>query len=158
MRELRFGVAAGRRIDAVSPRLSVQGSYSYAAVQRVLGVPNNRSNGTVEAGFLATRKLSLRGSLSWQRTHGGLRAGLGPPPEAGHPWGEILTEDLFIQHDRLLRDNSLHAGAGAAFSLPRVDVFTSYVHYLRGSNSHAGLAFTAGVSWPFEWKRGRSNP
>lgn len=150
LREARFGLAVGRRLDGVSPRLSLQGSYSYAVVQRVLDIPNNRSNAGLETAFMASRKTSLRGLVTWQRTHGGLRAGSAPPPEVGYPWGEILTEELFVQHDRLLRDNNLRVGAGAAFSLPRVEIFGSFIHYLRGSDSHAGRVFTVGVSWPFE--------
>jgi hypothetical protein len=150
LREIRLGLAAGRRLDVVSPKLSVQGSYSYAFVQRVLDVPNNRSNATFEGAVLATRKLSVRGFLTWQRTHGGLRAGLGPPPASGYPWGEIVSLDLFTQHDRLLRDSSLHAGAGASYAFPRLDLFGSYVEYVSGTNTHAGRAFTLGVSWPFE--------
>jgi hypothetical protein len=155
LREARLGVAVGRRLDAVSSRLSVQGSYSYAVVQRVLDVPNNRSNGTFEGAFHATRKVSMRGFLTWQRTHGGLRA-IGQPPANGYPWGEIVSEPLFANHDRLLRDNNLHVGSGAAFSLPRFDVFGSYIRYLRGTNSHAGNVFTAGVSYPFEWQPRRA--
>lgn len=156
--EARFGFAIGRRLDGVSPRLSVQGSYSYAVVKRVLNIPNNRSNGMFEGAFLATRKLSVRSYLSWQRTHGGLRAGLEQPPDDGFPWGEIVTADLFSQHDRLLRDNNLHLGAAAALSLSRIELFASYVHYTRGTNSHAGNALTAGASWPFEWRRSAAKP
>jgi hypothetical protein len=154
--EARIGIAVGRRLDAISPRLSVQGQYTYAFVQRVLDIPNNRSNVTLEASVLATRKLSPRGFVSWQRTHGGLSAGLGPPPPEGFPWGEIATLDLFQQHDRLLRDNSMHVGAAASYSLPGVDVFGSYIEYVSGTNSHAGRAFTMGLSWPFELHAGRT--
>jgi hypothetical protein len=46
-----------------------------------------------------------------------------PPPEPdGYPWGEITTAELFAQHDRILRDNSLHAGFDASYSLPNVDL------------------------------------
>ena len=151
LREARLGVAAGRRLDALSPRLSVQSSYSYTFVEQVLDVPNNRSNVAVEAAFLATRKLSIRGTAVWQVTHGGLRAGAGPPPADGYPWGDILTAEAFAQHDRLLQDNYTHVGTGASWSLARVDVFGSWVHFMRGTNSHKGNAFTVGVSYPFEW-------
>ena len=158
LKEARLGLAVGRRLDAVSPRLSVQANYSYAIVQRVLDIPNNRSNATIEGAVLATRKLSARGSVSWQRTHGGLRAGSGPPPAQGYPWGEVATLDLFTQHDRLLRDNSFHAGASASYALPRLDLFGSYVEYLSGTDTHAGRVFTAGISWPFEIHRRRTKP
>lgn len=138
LKEIRVGVAAGRRLDAISPRLAIQGRYNYAFVEKVLKVPNNRSNGAVEASFLLTRRLATRAVLSWQRTHGGLRA------------AEFTTPELFEQFDRLLRDNSVHAGGGVSYSLPRIDLFVSYIHYLSGTDTHAGRAITAGLSWPFE--------
>jgi hypothetical protein len=154
LKEVRLGVAVGQRLDALTPRLSVQGSYSYAIVQKVVDVPNNRSNVVVDGGFAVTRRLSIRGGLSWQRTHGGLRPGTGPPPVPnGYPWGEITTADLFAQHDRILRDNSLHAGFGASYSLQNVDLFTSYLAFVSGTSTHAGRAFTLGISWPFELGR-----
>jgi hypothetical protein len=148
LREARVGVAAGRRLDAISPRLSVQGTYSYAFVQPVVDVEHNRSNVSLEGAVLATRKLSLRGTALWQRTHGGLRA-----PSPGSPTGDVVTQELASQHDRLMRDNYLRVGAAAAWSLPSVDVFGAWVHYLSGTSTHTGNAFTIGVSYPFEWHR-----
>src|SRR5262245_39320435 len=84
-REVRLAINAGYRLDAISPRLSVQGGYSYAFVERVIDVPNNRSNATFDATYLLTRKLAAQGSLSWQRTHGGLRFGSGPGSELVFP-------------------------------------------------------------------------
>ncbi|MEO5898342.1 MAG: hypothetical protein ABIS06_21855 [Vicinamibacterales bacterium] len=146
--ELRFGVAAGQRLEAVSLRLSIDGSYSYAIVQRVEDVPNNRSNIALGVAFAITEALGLKGSLLWQRTHGGLRTA-GPPPDAGYPWGEITTAELFSQHDRLLRDDSFHAAFSFSYSLRNLDLFGSYIEYVNGSNTHGGRAFTGGVSWPF---------
>jgi hypothetical protein len=152
---MRVGVDAGRRLDALSSKLSVEGRYSYAIVQRVLDIPNNRSNATLGAALSVTDAFAVKGLLSWQRTHGGLRT-MGPPPRdlIGYPWGEIVTADLFSQHDRLLRDNSLHAGVSASYSLRQFDIFGSYIGFLSGSDTHAGRAFTAGVSWPFVRTRG----
>jgi len=39
---------------------------------------------------------------------------------------------------------------GVTVSLPRVDVFASYVTYVSGTDTHEGYAINAGVSWPFE--------
>lgn len=144
--EARIGVAAGRRLDPISPRLSVQGSYSYAFVEPVIDISHNRSNVSTEAAFRATRQVSVRGSALWQRTHGGLRA-----PSPGHPLGDFLTDTLISQHDRLMRDNYVRLGAGAAWSLPNFDVFGGWVHFLSGANTHTGNAFTVGLSYPFEW-------
>jgi hypothetical protein len=138
LNELRIGVDAGRRLDAISDRLSVSGRYSYAMVEKVLDLPNNRSNISVEADFLTTRKLVTRFGLSWQRSHGGLRS------------SEIVTEEQYSQYDRLIKDNYFHVTGGLSYSLPKVDVFGSYVHYAAGTDTHVGYAITAGLSIPFE--------
>ena len=151
LRELRIAADAGIRLDAISPRLGVQGRYSYAFVEEVLDVPSNRSNATVEAVFGMTDTLSVRGAVMRQVTHGGLRAGVLPPtPPDGVPWGEITTPELFREHDRLLRDNNWRVGLGLSYSLARADLFLSYVGFVTGSDTHAGRAFTAGLSVPFE--------
>jgi hypothetical protein len=151
LKEMRLALDAGQRLDAISPRLFVQGRYSHAFVERVLDIPNNRSNATVEGGFLITRRLAARGLLSWQHVHGGLR--LGSPDSALPPPGEVNTPERLSEHDRLLRDNNLRVGGGIAYSMRQMDVFASYVEFVRGTDSHAGREFTAGVSWPFEISR-----
>ena len=149
LKELRIAVDAGQRLDVISPRLSVQGRYSYAFVEQVLDdVPINRSNVALEGGFQFTRRLSGRAVLTWQRVHGGLR--LGSEPDPFPPPGEVNTPERMFEHDRLLRDNNFRIGGGVAYSLDKVDVFFSYFELLQGNDSHGGRAITAGVSWPFE--------
>ncbi len=151
LREVRAAIDVGQRLSAFSPRLAVLARYSFAFVERVLDVPNNRSNVSAEVRFAVTERLSVEGTVSRQVTHGGLRAGVLPPggPD-GIPWGEITTPELFREHDRLLRDNYWHAGAGVSYAFSRADVFVSYVEFIAGSDTHAGRALTAGVSLPFE--------
>jgi hypothetical protein len=152
LKEVRLAVDAGKRLDMISRRLSVQGRYSYAIVERVLDVPNNRSNINLEPGYEVTRKLFVRALLTWQRVHGGLR--LGAPGTALLPPGDINTPERLIQSDRLRRANYFHVGTGASYSLPHVDLFASYIAYANGTDTHAGRAFTVGASWPFEWHPG----
>ncbi len=158
LKELRLGVDAGQRLGAISPKLSVQARYSYAVVERALDIRHNRSTVAGEAGYVVTRRLSARGFVSWQHTHGGLRFG-SHTPGAALPWpGEVDTPERLFQHDRLLKDNNWRAGAGVAYSLPQFDVFGSYVDYVAGTDSHAGHVFTVGVSWPFEVDRPSKQP
>ncbi len=151
LKELRFAVDAGQRLDSISPRLSVQGRYSYAVVERALDIAHNRSNATGEAAYLITRRLSARGFISWQHTYGGLQFGA-HAPGAALPWpGEVnITPERLFQHDRLLKDNNWRLGSGVAYSAPQIDLFASYIHYLKGTDAHAGHVVTVGVSWPFE--------
>jgi hypothetical protein len=75
LKEFRLAIDAGQRLDVISPRLSVQGRYSYSFVERAIDIPNNRSNVSIKSTYLLTRKLAAQGSLYWQRTHG---CALGP--------------------------------------------------------------------------------
>lgn len=142
LREWQFAVDAGHRLDVISRRLAVDGRYAYAIVQRVLDIPNNRSNASAGVRWAFSRRVSARGMLSWQRTHGGLRM-----PQDVAPYPERIPE-----HDRLLQDNYLHIGASVGFSIsPSLDVFASATRYISGTNSHAGHVFTVGFSVPFEF-------
>ena len=151
LKEVRIGVDAGQRLDVISPNLFVEGRYSYAFVERVIDIPNNRSNASVEGTYLLLkRKLAARGIASWQRTHGGLLFGSPPPASLQFP-GEVNTPERLLEHDRILRDNYFHAGGGLSYSFPRMDVFVSYIAFVSGTDTHAGRALTLGVSWPFEF-------
>lgn len=149
LKELRLAIDAGQRLDVISSRLSVQGSYSYAFVEQVIDVTSNRSNAAVETTYLLTRKLAVQGSVLWQRTHGGLRFGAGPESSLVFP-GEVNTPERLFQHDRLLRDNHMRIGGGASYSFSRMDVFGSYTRFVRGTDSHTGGSLTFGISWPFQ--------
>jgi hypothetical protein len=144
LKELKVGVESGQRLDVIHPGLSVQASYLYTMVPRVLDIPNNRSNGSLE-GAWAFRRVSLRGILAWQRTHGGLRF----PAEVNVPGApERLTE-----FHRMLRDNYLHAGAGLSFSRGAWDVSASVLATARGSNSHDIHVFSLTIGRLFEINR-----
>lgn len=154
LREIRIALDAGLRLDRITPNLAVQGRYSYAFVERVLSIPNNRSNAGAELNYLLfKRKLAARGFALWQVTHGGLRFGSLPPATLVFP-GEVNTPELLFQHDRLLRDNNFRTGGGLSYSFRPMDVFAAYTAYVSGTDTHAGGAFTIGLSWPFELVRG----
>ena len=153
--EIALAVAAGQRLDAISPRLSVQARYAYAFVERVLDISTNRSNFAFETAYQISRRFAARGLLAWQWTHGGLRAG-GPTLPDLQPPGEINSPERFKQHDRLLRNNYFHAGAGISYSLSLLDFYASYIEFVNGTDTHTGRAFTVGVSWPFELAASRN--
>jgi hypothetical protein len=149
---VRFALDAGQRLDMITPRLAVSGGYAYELVERVLGIPNNRSTASVGASYLVRRRLSAHGEVIWQRTHGGLRVGA-PLPFDLSPPGDVNTPERLAQHDRMLRDNNMRAGGGVTYELPRFDVFVSYLAFVSGTDTHAGRAVNAGITWPFEIHR-----
>ena len=142
LKEVRFTMDAGRQLDFITPRLAVSARYGYAIVQKVEDsagnvVGNNRSNGSIEGSFMINRRLSARAAWAWQVSHGGIRS-------------TEFNDDNFLLFDRTLRDNYQHVGTGVSYSFPRVDVFFAYIAYIAGTDTHAGRAFTIGMSLPFQ--------
>lgn len=154
LRELQLGLSVARTLEEISPRLDIAASYGYAVVEKAaVAIPNNRSNVSLGFGFLLTTKLQVTGATRWQRTHGGLRMGSFTGP-LRLP-GEVDTVDRIVEHDRLLRDNYVHLEGGLTYSIAAVDVSASYLHYLSGTDTHAGRALTFGATWFFGAISGR---
>jgi hypothetical protein len=148
LRELQLALAASRTLAALSPRLSLEARYGYAIVEKAeVAVPNNRSNAALGISCVLTPKLSLDGGARWQRTHGGLRMGsvTGPLPLPG----DVDTLARRLEHDRLLRDNHVHLEGALSYSVGAVDLSGSYLHYLSGTDTHAGRAMTVTATWFF---------
>ena len=138
---LRLAIDSGVRLDAISPRLSVSGRYSYAFVERVLDFPNDRSNANLSVGYLFTRRLAASMDFYWQRSHGGLTT----------DEFFVASNEVFLQFDRLLKDNSFHMGGSVAYSLTMFDVFANYIAFVSGTDTHLGRSITVGVGWPFQF-------
>jgi len=137
--ELRLAVDAGVRVDALSPRFSISGRYSYAFVEEVLDLNLDRSNAYLSFNYLFTPKLFAGLSFYWQYTHGGLRS------------SEFETDEQWMEFDRIIKDNSFHIGGMVSYSFSRLDVFFSYVEFVDGEDTHLGRSFTIGFSAPFEF-------
>jgi hypothetical protein len=138
LNELRLAVDAGARIDAVSPRFSVSGRYSYAFVEEVLDLSLDRSNAYISFDYLFSLKFSAGLQFYWQRTHGGLTS------------SEILTDEEWSEYDRIIKDNSFHVGGVVSYSFSRLDAFLSYIEFVDGEDTHVGRAVTIGFSIPFQ--------
>jgi hypothetical protein len=148
LREAQIGLTAGLRLARLLPDATLQAGFAYAFVEKVLDVPNDRSNAFVEIGYAPLRRLYLHLDGRWQWTHGGLRTGYlsgdpFPPP------GEINTPDRVAEHDRLLRDDHFRVEGGVSYSFDAFDVFASYVGYVRGTDTHTGRAITTGLTYYF---------
>ena len=148
LRELQVGLAAGFRLAGLLPEAALQASYTYAFVERPLGITNDRTNGALQLGYAASRRLFLHFETSWQTTRGGLRFGsvTGDP---FYPPGEVDTPERLAEHDRLLRDDFVRLSGGLSYSLGSFDVFATYLAYVAGTDTHAGHAFTAGLTYYF---------
>lgn len=145
LKEFRVGTFVGQGFDRPFNGVSVEAGYGYSFVERVLDVPNNRSNGSMMVGFALPRGWSTRFITLWQRTHGGLRF----PVEVNVP---ALPERLTEFH-RMLRDNSLRIGAGVTYSRGGWDFSTSMLFTARGSNAHDIHVFSVTAGRLFEFGR-----
>ena len=150
LQEAQVGVMVGSRLVRFLPKMSVQGAYTYAFVEKALNtIKIDRSNGFFDVGYPLKRSLFLRGSAVWQHTHGGLRAG----SVSGDPFpfpGELNTPERFEQRDRLLRTHYWQMAGGLAYSTGAVDYFASVNKYIWGRDAHNGYALTFGTTWYFD--------
>ena len=151
LKQYLVGVSMGRRLDPILEAGFAQLRYSYAFVEKVLGVPHDRSNLDLEVGYFLTQSLGISAIGSYQKTHGGLDL---PIPGTQQSAAFRLTP-YAVHHDQLARSDYLNVGGVVSYALTgTVDVFASYQSTVWGRNIHAvqpGLAF--GLNWGFSPKR-----
>lgn len=134
------GVYAGRLLNPVLPRTFVQGMYSYSVSEKIAGISLNRSNTELTVGHFITPTLSANFLWRGQWMHGGLN------------FSDLYqsSSEVFLQGDRITRQNYHHLGGGAGLTLTEsVSANFSYVKFVSGRNAHMGQAIFAGVSWSF---------
>jgi len=147
LKQYLVGVSVGRRLDPILEAGFAQLRYSYAFVEKVLGVSHDRSNVDLELGYFLTQSLGVSALGSYQKTHGGLDLPVPGTPEAA----AFRRTPYFVHHDQLARSDYLNLGGVVSYALTgTVDVFASYQSTVWGRNIHAvqpGLA--VGMSWGF---------
>lgn len=148
LREFQIGLGAAFHVARILPKATLQAGYAYSFVEKILGIPNDRSNGYFELSYALTRRLYVRADARWQRTHGGLRLG-SPSGDPFLPPGEVNTPELLAEHDRLLRDNHWRVGGGLSYSVGVFDVFAGFSKYVSGTDTHDGQAYTVGLTYYF---------
>ena len=146
LRELRLGLSAGRRLNPILPRAFFQTRYSYAVVERHLGVRPNRSIVSSEFTYFMTKRLSLSALETLQLTHSGLNFPQDFPSRADERW---------IRHAQISKINFLDLGFGAGLAITKsVELFGAALTDAWGENGHAlnrGLVF--GINWNFRTRR-----
>lgn len=147
LHEYRVGASFGRRLDPVLPNAYFQARYSYAFVERALGIAPNHSDTDFQFGYFLTPRFSLLGLGSWLHTHSGLEFD-------STLFHGGLPDIQFLHHNQIGRTSLLDVGGGAGFSLSRsLDMSVSVTHSIRGTNGHLhAVAVAAGLSWSFRTK------
>ncbi len=146
LREYRFGVNLGRRLDPILPRAFFQTRYTYAVVERKLGIRPNRSRVESQFGYFLTSRLRVSALELLQITHSGLDFPRDFPSRKDERWR---------RHAQITRLNFLNLGIGAGFALTKsVEFFGSWGTDVWGQNGHAlNRAVSFGVNWNFRTRR-----
>jgi hypothetical protein len=147
--EAQAGIAAGRIFDPAGLPFYVTGQYSYAFVEKVFSVSNDRSNADLTVGTFLAPTFSVHGFVSWQNTHGGLTSDFVLNFD-----NKILYPALYRAHDGLIRDNFWRGGIGASYALTEsTGVSASIARVLGGTNTHFGYLYNLSVSRSFQGSR-----
>jgi hypothetical protein len=143
-REFHLGINFGRRLDPVLPKAYFQGRYSYAFVERVLGISPNRSDVEFQLGYFLTPRFSLLALGQWMHSYSGVIF----PIELFHGG---LSGEQWAHHDQIGKSSLLDVGGGAAFAVKRsLDMFVAVARTLEGRNGHLhDSVVTVGVSRTF---------
>jgi len=138
LREAQVGAYVG----AARARFYVQGRYSYAVPERVVGRRRTRSNIDAEVGWLARPRIRVFAFQLRQISHDGVEI---------HPGFRGLTDEERHHHDQLGRSRTVDVGGGVAVALtPSMDLVCGALTTLTGANTHAAqYALTVGASWSF---------
>jgi hypothetical protein len=143
-REYHFGTNFGRRLDPLIPKAYVQAQYSYAFVERVLGIAPNRSNVEFQLGYFLTRRLSLLATGHGMYTHSGVELNF-------NLFHAGLPNDQWIHHDQIAKASLFDFGGGSSFAVtPSWQMFLTVARSIEGRNGHLHAAVaTVGVSRSF---------
>jgi hypothetical protein len=128
LHEYLLGSSFGARLDRVLAGSYVELTYSYAFVERLLGIHHDRSNAFLELGYFLTPSLSMRGIATGLYTHGGVNgvaADRLPPPE------------IFLHHDQIGHESGISVGGGLSYVLTgSTEVYVSYLTQVQGRGGH----------------------
>jgi hypothetical protein len=148
LREYLLGVNFGGRLDRVLPGAYLQTHYSYAFVERVLGIHHDRSNGALEVGYFVTPSLGTRFLASGYYTHGGLSL---RSPADFHCATSVCNagDPIFLHHDQIEHSSAISLGGGLSYALTgSVDVYATYLRTVLG---HGGHKIDQGINFGFAW-------
>ena len=147
LREYRGGVNLGRRLDPALPKAFIQGRYAFGFSQEVAHIAPKRSYGEFQFGYFLTRRLSLQGAAVWTYSHNGNDNDYNLFPDN-------LTDEEWLNHDRISRAKLLDLGANVGYSFSRsTSVVVGVGHSVWGANTHLrSLVVTVGFVKAFATK------
>ena len=130
LHEYHLGTNVGRRLNPFLPKGYVQASYSYAFVERIVGIAPNRSDVEFQVGYFLKPRFSLSGTGHWMHTHSGVDL-LSGVPNGG------LTDEQWPHHDQIAKARLFDLDGGAALAVnPSLQILVSVARSLTGVNGH----------------------
>jgi hypothetical protein len=153
VREYRGGVNLGRRLDPILPKAFVQGRYAFGFSQEVAKIALKRSYAEVQLGYFLTRRFSLQGATVLAYSHNGNENDYDLFPTN-------LTDEQWLNHDRISRAKLLDLGANVAYSVNRsTSVIVGVGRSLWGANTHLrGIVVSVGVVKAFSTRLASEAP
>ncbi len=141
LHEYLLGSSFGARLDRLLPGSYAELTYSYAFVERLMGIHHDRSDAFLEVGYFVTPSLSVRGIGAGHYTHGGVAF---ESPQTTSP-------ELFPIHDQIDHDSGINAGGGLSYTLTgATTVYASYLTQVQGRGGHRIKdSFSFGVGYSF---------
>ena len=148
-REYRVGVNIGRRLNPILPKAFVQAQYAFGFSPVIAAnLAPKRSYGELQLGYLLNRRISIQGSAVLTWSHNGV-------DDDYYLFPNNLTEEEYLNHDRLARGKLLDASGSIAYQVNRsTNVFLSVGHSFYGTNGHLRyLVTTVGFTRAFSTRR-----
>jgi hypothetical protein len=148
--EALIGVFMGLRLVELLPSATVQAGYTYAFVEKAIDeISVNRSDVFVDFGYVVSRRLYVRAAWLWEHTHGGKRIG----SISGDPFfppGELDDgPGWFVESNRFRQVRYMQLTGGLAYDAGPVDLYGTFTKYVRGTDTHNGYVWGAGVTFYF---------
>jgi hypothetical protein len=144
-KEYRMGVSVGRRLNPLLRKAFVQGLYAFGMSPEVAAnIAPKRSYGELQLGYLLNRHFTFQGSAALTWSHNGIDSDYNLFPNN-------LTQEQYLNHDRIARNKLLDAGGSIAYQVNRsTNFFLSVGHTFYGTNSHMRyLVTTVGFTKAF---------
>lgn len=162
LRVLLVGAAVGGFLDGILPGLYFQTRMSYGIAQDVVNIRPNRTGIDSAIGYFVNPRFAVQFVQTFQYAHNGMWFIFNPVFEAHITGGGEITDEHWINHDRLLRGRVLALGGGVTYALNEsVGLFATATTATWGrSLPRPTRAFNVGVNWSFQTRRwsSRSNP
>ena len=158
LRVLLVGAAVGGFLDGILPGLYYQSRISYGIAQSLVDIRPNRTGIDSAIGYFVNPRFGVQFVQTFQYNHNGMWFVFDPAFEAHITGGGEITDDHWLNHDRLLRARVLALGGGMTFALNEsVGVFATATTTAWGrSLPRPERALTVGVNWSFQ--TGSSTP